>query len=146
MVSTPLVRRMAALSLAAFVAALPAGCSTPEHGSAPTSETTAAAEGIELSRLSELRDDMPPGFVPFDAEVKKLHHAYVASVGSVVSKGKAYWVDPPQCSTLLKPVNGVAGSDSIGFLADGPQDQSIGVGAYAPLTSRLISRRRRAIG
>jgi hypothetical protein len=50
-----------------------------------------------------------------------------------VSGSKPYTADPPQCSLLLKPVDGVAGSDSIGIRADEVEKRSISVGAYVPV-------------
>jgi hypothetical protein len=106
-----------------------AGCSSTEN----EATATRAPQEYDLSRLSELEDDFPPDFTPGNSEVEKLHHVYVPSVGAVVSGSKQYTADPPQCSLLLKPVKGVAGSDSIGILADGLESRSIGVGAYVPV-------------
>jgi hypothetical protein len=111
------------------------GCagSTPTPGQTSTS-TSVQAETYNLARLSDLEDDMPPGFIPFPSEVRKLQHVLVAGVGSVVSNGKPYITVPSECSILLKPVNGEAGADSSGFRADGQDSRGISVGADMPVT------------
>jgi hypothetical protein len=110
------------------------GCSGSENK--PEQTSTQAAEEFDLSRLSELEDDMPPGFIPNPSEVKKLQHVLVAGVGTVVSYGKPFTVEPPQCQVLLKPVDGQAGADMIGIRADGHEKRTITVGADMPITVR----------
>lgn len=131
-------RTAALLTLSATVVV--AGCSAeataPESPASPSSAATSTAAGhrLDLSRLSELEDEMPPGFdVVKHAAVEKLHPAYVASVGSVVSGSGPFTADPPQCGVLLKPVEGVGNSESIGFRADAAEKRAIAVGAYVPV-------------
>jgi hypothetical protein len=109
------------------------GCAKSDDVATPTTTSTVAAGDYDLARLSELSDDFPPDFVPLNPEVQKVHPVYVAGVGAAVSGGKPFTTDPQQCSILLKPVNGVAGSDSIGIRADAFGDRSISVGAYVPV-------------
>ncbi|MDT5019104.1 MAG: hypothetical protein QOD39_5264 [Mycobacterium sp.] len=127
------VRPIVACSLTISTTVALVGCSGSKDEAEQTSTTTAAAGQFDLSKLSELRDDFPPDFIPGKSEVVKLQHILVAGVGSVVSYGKPYTVDPPQCTDLLKPVAGVAGADTIGMRADGPDGRSISVGADMPV-------------
>ncbi|ODQ90074.1 hypothetical protein BHQ18_11535 [Mycolicibacterium flavescens] len=108
-----------------------AGCADSQ----PDSETaTPEAQTFDLSKLSQLEDQMPEGFIPYPSEVTKLQHMYVDGVGSVVSNGKPFTVDPPGCAVLLYPVRGQAGADTTGVRADGLERRSIAVGADMPVT------------
>lgn len=109
-----------------------AGCGSSGPQAEQTSTST-PVEKYDLARLSELEDHMPPGFVPFPSEVRKLQHVLVAGVGSVVSNGNPYNTIPSECSILLKPVNGRAGADNAGFRADGQDSRGISVGADMPV-------------
>jgi hypothetical protein len=128
------VRRLVVWLVAICATLAVTSCSDFENEPHQTPTSTKAAEKYDLSRLAELEDDVPPDFVPWNSKVLKLQQVWVAGVGSVVSSGKPYTVDPPQCSVLLKPVDGVAGADTIGIRADGPEKRSIAVGADMPVT------------
>lgn len=127
-------RVIAACSLAICLTIALAGCSSTKDEPTPTPTSTQAKQEYDLSRLSEVEDDMPTGFIPFPAELRKLPHVLVAGVGDVVANGKQFTVDPPHCAVLLKPVDGETGADMIGFRADGLEKRSIGVGADLPVT------------
>jgi len=96
-------------------------------------QTPASSESYDLSKLSELEDDMPPGFIPYPSEVEKLPAAYVPGVGAVVSQGKPFTADSGQCQVLLKPVDGQVGAETIGIRADGQKGRMITVGADMPV-------------
>jgi Domain of unknown function (DUF5642) len=129
-----LSRRLAALLTVLCAAVALSGCSAAktEPESAPTS-AEAAAE-YDLARLAVMHDDFPPGFIPFPFELRKLQPTYVDQVSAAVSYGRPFTVDPPQCKSLLKPVDGQAGADSNGSRADGPDKQSISVAADMPVS------------
>ncbi|RAV07222.1 hypothetical protein DQP55_22485 [Mycolicibacterium sp. GF69] len=111
-----------------------AACSQPGDDNASTATSTGAAQKVDLAALSQLEDDMPPGFVPYPSEVRELKPIYVAGVGSVVSSGKPFTVEPSECRTLLQPVEGRAGADTMGIRADGPERRAISVGADTPVS------------
>jgi Domain of unknown function (DUF5642) len=134
MLCTERVSRIVVWPLAICAVMALTSCSGSRNESEQTSTPTAAADEYDLSKLSELEDDFPPGFIPGKPEVLKLQHVWVASVGSVVSSGKQFTVDPSRCQVLLKPVNGEAGADTIGIRADGLEERTIAVGADMPVT------------
>lgn len=123
-------------ALAVIVAASLAGCSGSE-GATQSTTSSPAEQRFDLSKLSQVEADMPEGFVPFPTEVSKLQPNYVAGVGSVVAGAKRFDVEPANCKSLLKPVDGIAGSDSAGFRADGEQRRSIALSADMPVTVRV---------
>jgi Domain of unknown function (DUF5642) len=110
------------------------GCSEAGSTAAETSPTTQAVREYDLSRLSEIQGDFPPGFVPRPAEVRELKPVWRDGVGSVVSSGKPFTVEPPQCKDLLKPVSGEANAQTIGIRADGADNRGIAVGADLPVS------------
>ncbi len=120
-------------ALAVIVAAGLAGCSGSE-GATESTTSSPAAQTFDLSKLSRLEDEMPAGFIPYPSQVEKLQHVLVAGVGSVVSYGKPFTVDQPECAVLLNPVRGEAGADSIGVRADGEDRRMIVVKADMPVT------------
>jgi hypothetical protein len=81
---------------------------------------------------------MPPGFIPYPTEPRKLERALVAGLGTVVSYGKPFTVEPAECGVLLKPVDGQEGAGTAGFRADAQDNaqakRSISVGADMPIT------------
>jgi hypothetical protein len=103
-----------------------AGCAGTENQPKQTST-------YDLSKLSELTDDMPPGFNPYPFEVRKLEPVLVPGVGTVVSYGKPFTVEPPECRVLLKSVDAQAGADTAGFRAGGQDKRSISVIADMPV-------------
>ncbi len=117
---------MVASSLAMLSVIAVTGCSDQPQESP-------AAEDYDVGRISQVEDAMPEGFVPFPTDVRKLQHQLVPQVGTVVSYGKPFTVEPAQCRPLLKPVDAQAGADSAGFRADGIEKRSIGVGADMPI-------------
>jgi hypothetical protein len=65
-----------------------------------------------------------------------LNEEQATSVGEVVY-GEPSTVDPPQCTSVLKPVYATAGTESVGFRADGPQGQmSMGADRF-PVSVRV---------
>ncbi|OBG19814.1 hypothetical protein A5765_01815 [Mycolicibacterium celeriflavum] len=128
------LERLAAWPLAICMTMVLAGCSGSDSAPESTSASTQATAEFDLSKLSQLEDDMPPGFVPYPSEVRRLQQLYVAGVGSVVSNGKPFEADPPQCHVLLKPVDGQAGAESVGIRADGTEKRTIAVGADVPVS------------
>ncbi|WP_319458341.1 DUF5642 family protein [Mycobacterium sp. RTGN4] len=116
---------MAAL-LALTVTVALAGCSP--------SQTTSASGHAELARLVALEHDFPPDFSVQAGEVQQAHAQVVDQVGTTVSYGKSFSVDPPQCRALLKPVDGTLGANFIGLRGDGPDEQTIYVGADDQVT------------
>lgn len=123
---------MWSLAICATVAL--ASCSGSKNEPEQTSTSAEAADRIDVSRIADLEDDLPPGFIPGPTEPIKLRHELVDSVGTVVSYGKPFTVDPPQCRPLLKPVDGQAGADSMHIRGDDVEKRSIAVGAVVPVT------------
>jgi hypothetical protein len=115
-------------------AAVLIGCSEGASTSADTSPTTQALREYDLSRLSEIQGDFPPGFVPRPAEVRALKPVWRDGVGSAVSSGKPFTVEPPQCKDLLKPVSGEVNSQTIGIRAESADKRGIAVGADLPVS------------
>jgi hypothetical protein len=116
---------MAAL-LALTVTVALAGCSP-----APSTSSSGHAD---LARLVALEHDFPPGFSVHAGEVQQAHAQVVDQVGTTVSYGKSFAVDPPQCRALLKPVDGTVGANFLGLRGDGPDEQTIYVGADDQVT------------
>lgn len=119
--------------LCTFVAV--AGCapSTTESENAPSPSADAPVD-YDVARLAEVEGDFPPGFIPFPFRLGKQRPETVDQVSAVVSYGRPFLVDPPQCRPLLKLVDGRVGADTNGTRADGPNKQSIAVSAIAPVT------------
>jgi Domain of unknown function (DUF5642) len=106
-----------------------------ESGSSPeTSTSVEPVDPFDVSRIADLKSDFPPGFIPGPTQPVKVQHQFVDSIGTVVSYGKTFTVDPPQCRALLKPVEGQAGADSMHIRGDNVDEQSISVGAVTPVT------------
>jgi Domain of unknown function (DUF5642) len=112
--------------LALTVTVALAGCSP--------SGSTAASGHADLARLVALEHDFPPGFSVHAGEVKQARAQAVDQVGTTVSYGKSFSVDPPQCRALLKPVDGTVGGNFLGLRGDGPDEQTIYVGADDQVT------------
>ena len=105
-----------------------AGCSRPHSTSSSSSGHT------DLAGLVALEHDFPPGFSVHAGEVQQAQAQVVDQVGTTVSYGKSFSVDPPQCRALLKPVDGTVGANFIGLRGDGPDEQTIYVGADDQVT------------
>ena len=113
------------------------GCSSSpmEPGSSPASSSSVeTVDRFDVSRIADLESDFPTGFIPGPTQPVKVQHQLVDSIGTVVSYGKPFIVDPPQCRALLKPVEGQAGADSMHIRGDNVDEQSISVGAVTPVT------------
>jgi hypothetical protein len=119
------IGQMAAL-LALTVTVALAGCSPAPSTSSPGH--------ADLARLVALEHDFPPGFSVHAGEVQQAHAQVVDQVGTTVSYGKSFAVDPPQCRALLKPVDGTVGANFLGLRGDGPDEQTIYVGADDQVT------------
>jgi Domain of unknown function (DUF5642) len=116
---------MAALLALTGTVAL-AACSPPE--------STSSSGNADLARLVALEHDFPPGFSVHAGEVQQARAQVVDQVGTTVSYGKSFSVDPPQCRALLKPVDGTVGANFLGLRGDGPDEQTIYVGADDQVT------------
>ena len=133
------VGRGAALLTAVVVLA---GCSTSTSGSATKSAISSAARtsvsaapGFDVSRLDQLIGALPAGFVPVPLSAPiKVNQQLLPTVGTVVSYGQAFTVDPPQCRPLLKPVDGQVGADSHHVRGDELEKRSISIGAENPVS------------
>jgi hypothetical protein len=99
----------------------------------PSTSTTASA-GYDVSRLSQLNGAFPPGFIPAPSEPGTLLPEWVDAVGTIVSYGRPFTVDPPHCRALFNPVVGQVGANTMGIRADGPGKQAIAIGADTPVT------------
>ncbi|HEV7422991.1 MAG TPA: hypothetical protein VGO30_24630 [Mycobacterium sp.] len=141
----PSTRRFAALLTVLGTAVVLSGCSTsttePERSTAasastPTASSSSAAPGgYDLSRLAELRVDIPIEFEPKVYPKERLDGAFASDVGAVVSSGEHFAVDPPQCRPLLKPVDATAGVESVTIRADKLKGKDgIWLGAYSPVS------------
>lgn len=125
----------------AGVALVSCSSSAESKYAAPTSTSTSTAAstpsaipaGYDVSRLSQLMDAFPAGFNPVPSQPAKLAPEWVDGVGTIVSYGRPFTVDPAQCRALLNPVAGRAGADTMAIRADGPDKQSIAVNADAPV-------------
>jgi hypothetical protein len=93
-----------------------------------------AIKRFDVARIAELKNDFPRGFVAVPTQPVNVQPQWVDSVGTVVSSGKRFTVDPPQCRALLKPVDGEIGADSMHIRGDGADEQSISVGAVTSVT------------
>jgi hypothetical protein len=121
------IRQTAALLALSVTVAL-AGCS-------PAQSTSASPSGhADLARLAALEHDFPPGFSVHAGDVQQAQSQVVDQVGTTVSYGKSFRVDPPQCRALLKPVDGTVGANFLGLRGDGPDEQTIYVGADDQVT------------
>jgi hypothetical protein len=123
--SCHLIRPAAALLVLGVAVAL-AGCASP-RSPAPSGQA-------DLARLAALEHDFPPGFTVRAGEVQEAQAQFVDQVGTTVSYGKSFTVDLPQCRALLKPVDGTVGADYLGVRGDGPDEQTIYVGADDQVT------------
>jgi hypothetical protein len=125
-----LIRQTAVLLVLYTTVAL-AGCSPTQ-----STESTSASDDIDLARLAALEHDFPPDFIAHAGQVQQLEAQYVDQVGTTVSYGKSFTVDPPQCRALLKPVDGQVGADYVGVRGDGPgpDEPTILVGANDQVT------------
>jgi hypothetical protein len=114
---------------AALLSLTAAGC-----GSDPASHSGAGR--VDFTRIATLQHDFPPGFSTHAFDVQQEEARFVDQVGTTVSYGKSFTVDPPQCHALLKPVDGKVGADYTGVRADGPGsvEQTIFVGADDQVT------------
>jgi hypothetical protein len=113
------------------------GCSSSpmETGNTPAPSTSVeTVDRFDVSRIAGFENDFPPGFISGPTQPIKVQHQWVDSIGTVVSSGKPFTVDPPQCRALLKPVEGEAGADSMYIRGDNVDEQSISVGAVSPVT------------
>jgi len=105
------LHRLACLTLALAIALLP-GCArsvdgTPvaAHGSSSGAKSRPGqpVKDYDISRLSELRNEFPPGFSRVEAmPVTTIGPA--AEKFSSVGIGEVVSVDPPRCRSLLQPV------------------------------------------
>jgi hypothetical protein len=136
------VRRGAALLTVLCSTVALAGCSTETTGSATSAVTSTAAStsvsavpGFDVSRLNQLSDDLPTGFVLGPPSVPlKIVQQLLASVGTTASYGEPFTVDPSKCRPLLKPVDGLVGADSYHVRGDELDKRQISIGAENPVT------------
>lgn len=132
------LRRGAALLVVLCSVVALVGCSTSETEprSSPAQTAPASPPSYDVSRIAELQDAFPPGFIaaPGDDQPIKVSPQLVGIVGTAVSYGSPFTVDPPRCRPLLKPVDARTGADTLHIRGDGPEKRSISVGAYAPVT------------
>lgn len=148
-------RRLAVLVIAFGTSIAVLSCASPREGAQNRSSSSSAAAtsgesdgGYDISRIAEVEDDFPPGFPPRWFPLHVLNEEQATSVGEVVY-GEPSTVDPPLCASVLKPVHATAGTESVGFRADGPQGQmSVPIGflfrfesTFPP--SAVIGRRTR---
>lgn len=113
-----------------------AGCSTPE-GESQSPAPSPAVQQFDLSKLSQLESAMPEGFVPFPTNVSTLPDSYAAGVGTALPGSERVEVEPAHCAPLLKPVDGISGSESARLRADAPDKRSIAIAADTPVDVRL---------
>jgi hypothetical protein len=136
-------RRLAVLVIAFGTSIAVLSCASPREGAQNRSSSSSAAAtsgesdgGYDISRIAEVEDDFPPGFTPRWFPLHVLNEEQATSVGEVVY-GEPSTVDPPQCASVLKPVHATAGTESVGFRADGPQGQmSVGADRF-PVSVRV---------
>jgi hypothetical protein len=136
------LRRGAAL-LTVLTAVVVAGCSAETSSKPPIKSATSiavrtsvsAAPGYDVSRLDQLRDDFPAGFVAvgLPSAPIEVSRQLLPAVGTSASYGQPFTVVPSQCRPLLKPVDGQVGADSMHERGDAPERRSISVGAVNPV-------------
>jgi hypothetical protein len=116
------------------------GCASTDAPAKSAVSSTArtsvsAAPGIDVSRLNQLAGDFPPGFVlaPISAPIT-VSRQLLPAIGTMVSYGEPFTVNPPTCRPLLKPVDGEVGADSHHVRGDEPDKRTIALGATNPVT------------
>ena len=133
------VRSVLALALVALVVG---GCSTtnapvPERSTAPATSVKAEPAGparFDVSPIAKLRESMPPGFIPAPPSgVIELSPELASDVGSVVSYGKPFSVEPAGCRPLLQQVTAGEGALSQRVRGDEAKKRAISIGATTPV-------------
>ena len=125
----------------ASIAVMVGGCSTsapdPDVSTTPSQSAEAAPSApprFDVSPIARLRDAMPPGFVPTPPSgVTELTPALAANVGSVVSYGQPFIVEPAGCRPLLQQVRASAGALSQRTRGDEVDKRAISIGAVTPV-------------
>ncbi|ORA32290.1 hypothetical protein BST13_22745 [Mycobacterium aquaticum] len=128
--------------IAAFVVAsctavvVVVGCSPSPRNAAPT--TTPKIADYDISRVSEIASAFPPGHVPQMTPKQRVDSILPSEVDRFAD-GKLSSVDPPQCRSLLRPVDVSVGSDVARIYAPGPTSDisMMAVKLAAPLNADI---------
>lgn len=134
--------------VAAVAGVLLAGCGGHDTGpagisGAPPSEPAAvspAAEppgGYDISRIATLADAFPAGYTVTELPRTTLTQEQADSAGGLGGSFPMTF-DPPYCNTMLKAPHVVAGSQSQGLLAAGPQQITVMVAQSAEPNSDTL--------
>lgn len=122
-----------------MVTVMVGGCSTQSASdSDPSTASSQSAPSppsrFDVSAIAKMRDAMPPGFIPtYPSGVTKLTPPLAANVGSVVSYGQPFIVEPAGCRPLLQQVRASAGAQSQRARGDEVDKRTISIGAVAPV-------------
>jgi hypothetical protein len=134
------LRGVATLLIVLCTGAALVACSTPEPApradpsSVPTS-SVAASSDVDVARLAAIAGDFPTDFTPRPPFTpRKVVQEHADLVGDIVSSGRPFTVDPPNCRALFKPVEAQAGADRLGVGAEGPGKQLLNVSVYSPIS------------
>lgn len=133
-------RHVAAVLAALGAGVTLAGCGHPaDSNSAPASSSAssapaqpAAAHAYDISRVDNVKDDLPPGFTAQAHPAKTLQENDIATSGVTAFTGAQ--IDPPQCRAAVIPpyVDPTVGTDAAGVRADGDQGNIYVVALRSP--------------
>ncbi|MCC9181831.1 DUF5642 family protein [Mycolicibacterium mageritense] len=121
-------RRRAVVALVFGMAVLLTGCRASVTDNAEVT-STAETPAQDISRLADIKDDLPSGYNSQWFPSSVLNEQQAANADDVASVGMLVTVDPPACVALMKPVNVAAGTESAALRAYGPQEEQISIGA-----------------
>jgi hypothetical protein len=129
--------RIAAFAVASCTAVVAVvGCSPSQNDAAPT--TTVKTANYDISRLSEIAPAFPPGNVPQVTPKQRVDSILPGDIDRFAN-GTLSSVDPPQCRSLLRPVDVSVGSEVARIYAPGPTSDisMMAVKLAAPLTADI---------
>jgi hypothetical protein len=108
-----------------------AGCASGgQPSSSGSGASTNPAGNYDISRITQLDSQFPPGYSVSPIPRKTLTQQEADDFGGMLKKF-GFTVDPPQCSSALKQLQVVGGTQLQGLSAKGPQEVAV-VAVQAP--------------